>query len=57
MSASCPMSLVMRWGGRSLYISARPVALGLILGEFVAAIFWTVVSSLAGAPGPPVLRW
>jgi len=50
-------ALVMRWGGRKLYAVTRPIALGLVLGEFVAAIVWTIVSSLAGVPGPPVLRW
>jgi len=50
-------ALVMRWGGRRLYTFARPIALGLILGEFVAAIVWSIISAIAGAPGPPVLRW
>ena len=50
-------ALVMRWGGRRLYMATRPIALGLILGEFVAAIFWTIISTLAGVPGPSILRW
>ena len=50
-------ALVMRWGGRRLYIATRPIALGMILGEFVAAILWSIISSAASVPGPPILRW
>ena len=35
-------SLVLRYGGARLYRRARPALMGLIIGEFFAAAFWTV---------------
>ena len=45
-------SIILRYGGMRLYVRARPVFLGLIIGEFVAAIFWTAASALLDSPAP-----
>lgn len=45
-------SVILRYGGMQLYSKARPLFLGLILGEFIAAIFWTAVSAALNAPAP-----
>jgi hypothetical protein len=43
--------LVMTFGGATAYRKVLPLFLGLILGQAVIAIFWTVVSPLTGRPG------
>jgi hypothetical protein len=45
-------SLILRYGGMRLYIQARPFFLGLILGEFIMAIFWTCLAWILDAPAP-----
>ncbi len=47
-------SCIMRYGGATTYKSARPFFLGLILGEFAAAIFWAILSILLGVRGPNI---
>ena len=43
--------LVMTFGGATAYRKVLPLFLGLILGQAIIAIFWTVVSPLTGRPG------
>ncbi len=45
-------STLLRYGGMKLYSKARPVFLGLIMGEFVAAVFWTAASAVLNSPAP-----
>jgi len=40
--------LLLRYGGLKWYRTAIPLALGLILGEFVVGAFWTVVGLMTG---------
>ncbi|MCG3178385.1 MAG: hypothetical protein BIFFINMI_00712 [Phycisphaerae bacterium] len=42
---------IVKFGGARLYNRLRPVFLGLIVGEIVAALFWTVTSALLAAGG------
>lgn len=44
--------LILRWGGMTLYATARPFFLGLVLGEFSSAVVWTVVSFITKGPAP-----
>lgn len=37
-------TLIVRYGGSSLYSKAKPFFLGLIFGELIAAVFWCVLS-------------
>jgi hypothetical protein len=43
--------LILRFGGASMYRSAKPVFMGLIIGEAGAAAFWLVVSLVLQAMG------
>ena len=43
---------ILRYGGMKLYVRARPLFIGLMLGEFAMAVFWTVISATTGAPTP-----
>ncbi len=47
-------SLVMHYGSRDAYRRARPLFLGLILGEYSTALVWVVVSAVTGKPGPSI---
>jgi hypothetical protein len=44
-------TLLIRYGGLRLYRKVRPVALGLIFGQFTANFFWAVVDHFAGGMG------
>ncbi len=44
-------AMVTRFGGSSLYQSARPVFLGLIFGEMSAAGFWLVITAMRAEMG------
>jgi hypothetical protein len=44
--------IILRFGGMKGYQMARPFFLGLILGEFTAAIIWVAVSAITHAPAP-----
>ncbi len=44
-------SLLVKYGGLKLYRSARPLAIGLILGQFTANFVWAVVDHFTGASG------
>lgn len=46
-------SLILRYGGMRLYRQARPLFLGMILGEFTAALLWTVANACLDTPVPP----
>ena len=41
-------SLILRYGGPSLFQRARPFFLGLILGQFAVAGFWLIVDFFTG---------
>lgn len=43
---------VLRYGGMRLYVRARPFFIGMMLGEFAMAVFWTLISATTGAPTP-----
>lgn len=43
---------IVRFGGPSLYVRARPFFLGLIFGEFFIAVVWTLLASGFGLPTP-----
>jgi len=45
-------SLVVHYGGMRLYARLRPLFLGMIFGEFTAAVFWTVIAALWNVPAP-----
>jgi hypothetical protein len=44
-------SLLLRYGTAKTYDRAKPFFMGLVVGEFVAAAVWLVVSQLTGAVG------
>jgi hypothetical protein len=55
----CPIFLawlckagISRYGGMRAYQRARPFFLGLVFGEFLAAVFWTLVATVSDAPAP-----
>ena len=48
--------LILRYGGMSLFIRARPLFLGAILGEFALAVIWTSVNFIARV-GSPSFPW
>jgi len=45
-------SAVMRYGGMRTYVRARPLFLGMIMGEFSMAVVWTLISWGFGVPAP-----
>jgi len=45
-------SLVVHYGGMRLYSRLRPLFLGLIFGEFTAAVLWTIVAAVCGIRAP-----
>lgn len=45
-------TVILRYGGMRLYLAARPLFLGLVLGEFGMAVVWTLISAVTGAPTP-----
>jgi hypothetical protein len=45
-------SLILRYGGMKLYRQARPLFLGMILGEFTAALIWTIANAILDTPVP-----
>ncbi|MEK7766942.1 MAG: DUF6785 family protein, partial [bacterium] len=48
-------SAVMRFGGASAYRRFLPFALGLVLGESVIALVWTLISLATGTPNVPIM--
>ncbi|NUP98603.1 MAG: hypothetical protein HUU35_01980 [Armatimonadetes bacterium] len=44
-------SLVVKYGGLKFYRQVRPIALGLILGQFTASFVWAVIDHFAGGVG------
>jgi len=46
--------LIMRYGGARGYRIFRPFFLGLIFGEFLAAIIWAIMIALFGVSGPMI---
>jgi len=49
-------ALILRYGGMRLFLQARPLFLGMILGEFSLAVIWTIIN-FAGVPGAPAFPW
>ncbi|MDQ3834264.1 MAG: hypothetical protein M3315_11675, partial [Actinomycetota bacterium] len=43
---------ILRYGGMGLFTRARPFFLGMVLGEFTAAVVWTLPSLLWRTPTP-----
>jgi len=48
--------IILRYGGARLYRSARPVFLGLIMGEVFAGAFWSLVPVILVFLGRPYMR-
>jgi hypothetical protein len=44
--------LILRYGGKRLFMQLRPFFLGLILGEFTMAVLWTIPSLFYNTPTP-----
>jgi len=47
-------ALILRYGGAKTYARGRPFFLGLILGEFAAALFWSALVALFGVRAPSI---
>ncbi|HET6385789.1 MAG TPA: DUF6785 family protein [Armatimonadota bacterium] len=45
-------TLVIRYGGMRLFVRVRPFFLGLVFGEFTAAVFWTLLAAALHVPAP-----
>jgi len=43
--------LVVKFGGQSVYLSLRRFMLGIIIGEALAVIFWTIIAWYTGVNG------
>jgi len=50
-------TLILRYGGMKLYVRARPLFLGLVLGEFTSAVLWTVFAMITRLPVSPTMPW
>ena len=50
-------TIVLKYGGPSLYLRTRPLFLGLILGQFVTAGLWYLADFITGTRGNPVMSW
>jgi len=46
--------LILRWGGMKVYLNLRPFFLGLVLGEFSAAVLWTVITFIIKTHAPAI---
>lgn len=44
--------IIVHFGGMKLYARARPLFLGLIFGEFTAAVGWTLIAATWGVKAP-----
>lgn len=49
-------SAILRYGGMRLFVRARPFFLGMVLGEFVMAVVWTLIWWVTNGPAP-VFPW
>jgi hypothetical protein len=49
-------ALILRFGGTNLYVSAKPLFLGLIVGESIAAGTWLIAGILLSSMGLPYHR-
>ena len=50
-------TVMLKYGGPSLYLRTRPFFLGLILGQFATAGVWYAVDYFAGSSGNSVMSW
>ena len=50
-------TLVLRYGGVTLYRRTRPFFLGLILGHYVAGGLWIVIDGFTGMTGNYLFYW
>jgi hypothetical protein len=50
-------SVVLRYGGVTLYRSTRPFFLGLILGHYAAGGLWCVIDAFTGMTGNHLFFW
>ena len=48
--------LIVRFGGANMFRTARPLFIGMIMGEAAAAAFWLVVSLVRNFNGLPYER-
>ena len=44
-------TIILRYGGMKGFVRARPLFLGLVLGEFGIAVFWLAVNAITGTKG------
>jgi len=44
-------SMILRYGGMRYYAGARPLFLGLILGQYAITVLWMIVDTLTGRRG------
>jgi hypothetical protein len=54
MTGWAAKALILRYGGAKAYARGRPFFLGLILGEFAAALFWSALVALFGVRAPSI---
>ena len=45
-------SLVIRYGGMRFFVKVRPLFLGMVFGEFAAAVVWTLIAAVFSVPAP-----
>jgi hypothetical protein len=50
-------TVVNRYGGITLYRRIAPFMIGMILGEFTMAVFWTIMSTPAIRWNAPMFPW
>ena len=50
-------TVVLKYGGVTLYMKTRPFFMGLILGQFVTAGAWYVIDYFTGTSGNAVMHW
>lgn len=49
-------TLIVRWGGSTLFIKARPLFVGMIFGEALAAGIWLIINAILVLNGLPIRR-
>jgi len=45
-------SAIVHYGGMPLYARLRPLFLGMIFGEFISAVLWTLIAAVWNVPAP-----
>lgn len=44
-------TIILRYGGMKGFVRARPLFLGLVLGEFGTAVLWVAINAITGTKG------